>query len=48
MARWAIHLSQFDVEFKLQLVIKAQALTNFIVERRAREVTKQVEIDDGG
>ena len=32
MVQWAIELSQFDVKHKPKIVIKAQALTDFIVE----------------
>ena len=32
MVQWAIELSQFDVEYKPRIAIKAQALANFIVE----------------
>ncbi|XP_031107639.1 uncharacterized protein LOC116012276 [Ipomoea triloba] len=76
MARWAMHLSQFDIEFKPRPAIKGQALADFIVECTvkgqaladfivectargqaladfivectAREVTEQVENEDGG
>ncbi|XP_031120377.1 uncharacterized protein LOC116023511 [Ipomoea triloba] len=48
MARWAMHLSQFDIEFKPRPAIKGQALADFIVECIAREVTEQVENEDGG
>ncbi|XP_031120620.1 uncharacterized protein LOC116023751 [Ipomoea triloba] len=47
MARWAMHLSQFDIEFKPRPAIKGQALADFIVECTAREVTEQVENEDG-
>ena len=29
---WAIELSEFDVQYRLRVVIKAQALVDFIVE----------------
>lgn len=32
MVHWAIELSQFDIEYKPQTEIKAQVLTDFIVE----------------
>ncbi|XP_019176175.1 PREDICTED: uncharacterized protein LOC109171578 [Ipomoea nil] len=48
MARWAMHLSQFDIDFKPRPAIKGQALADFIVECTAREVTDQVETEDGG
>ncbi|XP_031107130.1 uncharacterized protein LOC116011849 [Ipomoea triloba] len=48
MARWVMHLSQFDIEFKPRPAIKGQALADFIVECTAREVTEQVENEDGG
>ncbi|XP_031090983.1 uncharacterized protein LOC115995980 [Ipomoea triloba] len=48
MARWAMHLSQFDIEFKPRPAIKGQALADFIVECTARDVTEQVENEDGG
>ncbi|XP_031104742.1 uncharacterized protein LOC116009751 [Ipomoea triloba] len=48
MAKWAMHLSQFDIEFKPKLAIKGQALVDFILECTAREVTEQVENEDGG
>ena len=32
MVQWAIKLSQFDIEYHPRTAIKAQALTNFIVE----------------
>ncbi|XP_019167690.1 PREDICTED: uncharacterized protein LOC109163402 [Ipomoea nil] len=48
MAQWAMHLSQFDIDFKPRPAIKGQALADFIVECTAREVTDQVETEDGG
>ncbi|XP_019157957.1 PREDICTED: uncharacterized protein LOC109154680 [Ipomoea nil] len=48
MARWAMHLSQFDIDFKPRPAIKGQALADFIVECTAREVADQVETEDGG
>ncbi|XP_019184828.1 PREDICTED: uncharacterized protein LOC109179800 [Ipomoea nil] len=48
MARWAMHLSQFDIDFKPRPAIKGQALADFIVECTAQEVTDQVETEDGG
>ncbi|XP_019176073.1 PREDICTED: uncharacterized protein LOC109171496 [Ipomoea nil] len=48
MARWAMHLSQFDIDFKPRPAIKGQALADFIVECTTREVTDQVETEDGG
>lgn len=41
MAKWAIELSEFDIVFKLQVVIKAQALANFIFEGTARPVEQK-------
>ena len=32
MVQWAIELSHFDVEYRPQITIKAQALADFIVE----------------
>jgi hypothetical protein len=32
IAQWAVEISQYDVEFILQRVIKSQALTDFIAE----------------
>ena len=32
MIQWAIELSQFDIEYKPRVAIKAQALVNFIAE----------------
>ena len=32
MVQWAIKLSQFDIEYKPQTAIKAQALVNFVAE----------------
>ena len=32
MIQWAIELSQFDIEYKPRVAIKAQALADFIVE----------------
>ena len=32
MVLWAIELSEFDVQYRLRVVIKAQALVDFIVE----------------
>ena len=32
LLRWAIELSQFEIEFQPRPVIKGQALTDFIVE----------------
>ena len=32
LLKWAIELSQFDIEFKSQTTIKGQALANFIAE----------------
>ena len=32
MIRWAIKLSQFEIEYHLRTAIKAQALADFIVE----------------
>ncbi|XP_019159996.1 PREDICTED: uncharacterized protein LOC109156598 [Ipomoea nil] len=40
--------SQFDIDFKPRPAIKGQALADFIVECTAREVTDQVETEDGG
>ncbi|XP_019178800.1 PREDICTED: uncharacterized protein LOC109173935 [Ipomoea nil] len=48
MARWAMHLSQFDIDFKPRPAIKGQALADFIVECTTREVTDQVETENGG
>ncbi|XP_019177744.1 PREDICTED: uncharacterized protein LOC109172949 [Ipomoea nil] len=48
MARWAMHLSQFDIDFKPRPAVKGQALADFIVECIAWEVTDQVETKDGG
>ncbi|XP_019166967.1 PREDICTED: uncharacterized protein LOC109162738 [Ipomoea nil] len=48
MARWIMHLSQFDIDFKPRPDIKGKALADFIVECTAREVTDQVETKDGG
>lgn len=48
MARWTMHLSQFDIEYKPRPAFKGQALADFIVECTNREVTEQVEIEDGG
>ena len=32
MVQWAIELSQFDIEYRPQMAIKAQALADFIAE----------------
>ena len=32
MVKWAIELSQFDIEYHLRTTIKAQALVDFIDE----------------
>ena len=32
MVQWAIELSQFDIEYRPRMVIKAQALADFIAE----------------
>ena len=32
MVQWAIELSQFDVEYRPRIAIKAQALVDFIAE----------------
>jgi len=48
MARWVMHLNQFDIEFMPRPAIKGQAIPDFIVECTTREVTKQVENEDGG
>lgn len=32
MAKWAIELSEYGVEFQLKLAIKAQVLADFLVE----------------
>ena len=32
MIQWAIELSQFDIEYKPRVAIKAQALADFITE----------------
>ena len=37
MVQWAIELSQFDVQYRLQTAIKTQALADFIVEFTAPE-----------
>lgn len=33
MVRWSIKLSEFNLKYMPRIVIKAKALTNFIVER---------------
>ena len=32
MARWAIELSEFGIQYKLRLTLKGQILANFLVE----------------
>ena len=32
LVQWTIELSQFDIEYRPRIAIKAQALANFIVE----------------
>ena len=32
MVQWLVELSQFDIEYNPRIVIKAQALANFIAE----------------
>ena len=32
MVQWAVELSQFDIDYKPQTSIKAQALANFVTE----------------
>ena len=32
MVQWAVELSQFDIEYRSQMAIKAQVLADFIVE----------------
>ena len=32
MVQWAVELSQFDIDYKPQTSIKAQALANFITK----------------
>lgn len=32
MVKWAIELNQFEIEYKPQIAIKAQALANFVAE----------------
>lgn len=37
LLRWAIELSEFDLEFRQRVAIKAQALADFIVEASYQE-----------
>ncbi|XP_019160670.1 PREDICTED: uncharacterized protein LOC109157216 [Ipomoea nil] len=46
LVRWAMRLSQFDIQFKPRPAIKGQALADFIVECTAREATEQVRDED--
>ncbi|XP_019200215.1 PREDICTED: uncharacterized protein LOC109193838 [Ipomoea nil] len=46
LVRWAMRLSQFDIQFKPRPAIKGQALADFIVECTAREATGRVREDD--
>ena len=39
MVQWAIELSQFDIEYRLQTAIKAQVLADFIAEFTIPEST---------
>lgn len=32
MIKWSIELGEFDIKYKPRMVIKAQALANFMVE----------------
>ncbi|XP_019186014.1 PREDICTED: uncharacterized protein LOC109180761 [Ipomoea nil] len=46
LVRWAMRLSQFDIQFKPRPAIKGQALADFIVECTAREATERVRDED--
>ncbi|XP_019173888.1 PREDICTED: uncharacterized protein LOC109169460 [Ipomoea nil] len=46
LVRWAMLLSQFDIQFKPRPAIKGQALVDFIVECTALEGTERVRDED--
>lgn len=45
MVKWSIELSEFDISYQPRVVIKAQALADFIVERT--DTNQGLESDDG-
>lgn len=42
LTKWVIELSEFDVVYRLQPAIKAQALADFIVEKSFREPIREI------
>lgn len=44
MIQWAVELSQFDIEYRPQTVIKAKVLANFIAEFTVLEETSNLEL----
>ena len=38
MARWAIELSEFGIQYKTRLALKGQVLANFLVEGPQQEM----------
>ncbi|XP_019161153.1 PREDICTED: uncharacterized protein LOC109157769 [Ipomoea nil] len=46
LVKWAMRLSQYDIQFRTRPVIKRQTLADFIVECTAREATEQVRDED--
>lgn len=45
MVKWSIKLSEFDISYQPRVVIKAQAITDFIVE--CIDTNQGLESDDG-
>ena len=43
MVQWAIELSQFDIKYKPQIAIKAQASVDFIAEFTLSDPTPKAE-----
>ena len=43
MVQWVIELSQFDIEYKPRIAIKAQALANFVVEFTVTDLNLKAE-----
>ena len=43
MVQWAVELSQFDIDYKPQTVIKVRALANFVTEFTMKDQDPKVE-----
>lgn len=46
MVRWSTELSEFDLKYMPKTIIKAQALTNFIIEEIEDEQGAKQEVND--